>query len=63
MGKSISVVRKKRGRPATGTDPLLTVRAPAELIAAINAWAAKAKLARSEAVRQLIEAGLKRKAK
>lgn len=61
MTKSISVVHKKRGRPATGTDPLLTVRAPPELIEAIDAWAAKAKLARSEAVRQLIEAGLKTK--
>ena len=63
MKKSIKVVPKKRGRPATGKDPLLTVRAPAELIAAIDAWAAKERLARSEAVRQLIEAGLKRKAK
>jgi hypothetical protein len=61
MKRSISVVRKKRGRPATGTDPLLTVRAPAELIEAIDAWAAKEGVARSEAVRQLIEAGLKRK--
>jgi hypothetical protein len=63
MARSITVVPKKRGRPATGKDPLLTVRAPTELIAAIDAWAAKEKLARSEAVRRLIEAGLKRKAK
>ena len=61
MGKSISVIRKKPGRPATGTDPLLTVRAPAELIAAIDAWAKKEQLARSEAVRRLIEIGLTKK--
>lgn len=59
MAKSITVVPKKRGRPATGKDPLLTVRAPPHLLEAIDAWAAKAELARSEAVRQLIEAGLK----
>lgn len=58
MVESITVVPKKRGRPATGKDPLLTVRAPPELIAAIDAWADKAGLARSEAVRRLIEAGL-----
>jgi hypothetical protein len=63
MVRSIKVVPKKRGRPATGKDPLLTVRAPEELIAAIDAWAAKEGLARSEAVRQLIEAGLAKKAK
>lgn len=58
MAKSITVVPKKRGRPATGKDPLLTVRAPPELISAIGAWADRAGLARSEAVRRLIEAGL-----
>ena len=63
MAKSIKVVPQKRGRAATGKDPLLTIRAPAELIATIDAWASKAKLSRSEAVRQLIEAGLKRKSK
>jgi len=61
MVKSISVVRKKRGRPATGTDPLLTVRAPTILIEAIDAWATKEGIARSEAVRRLIEVGLKAK--
>lgn len=63
MAKSITVVPKKRGRPATGKDPLLTVRAPSELIAAIDAWAAKTGLARSEAVRRLIEVALKQKNK
>jgi hypothetical protein len=59
MAKSIKVIPKKRGRPATGKDPLLAIRAPSVLIAAIDAWAAKDGLARSEAVRRLIEAGLK----
>ena len=61
MGRSIQVLPKKRGRPATGKNPLLTIRAPAELIAAIDAWAGKEKVAKSEAVRQLIELGLKAK--
>jgi hypothetical protein len=63
MPKSIKVVPKKRGRPATGKDPLLTIRAPVELIAAIDAWASKEKIARSEAVRLLIEAGLRLRAR
>lgn len=58
MAKSIEVIPKKRGRPATGKDPLLTIRAPAELIASIEAWAEREGLSRSDAVRQLIEAGL-----
>ncbi|WP_428674651.1 ribbon-helix-helix protein, CopG family [Reyranella sp.] len=58
MGRSITVVPKKRGRPPKGKDPLLTVRAPAHLIEAINAWAAKEGFGRSEAVRRLIELGL-----
>jgi hypothetical protein len=59
MGRSIQVVPKKRGRPATGKDPLLTIRAPAELIVAIDVWAAKEEMVRSKAVRRLIELGLK----
>jgi hypothetical protein len=63
MGQAIQVLPKKRGRPATGKDPLLTIRAPAELIVLIDAWAAKDGLARSEAVRRLVELGLKAKGK
>jgi hypothetical protein len=60
MKKSIKVQPKKRlGRPATGKDPLLTVRAPREIIEAIDAWARKNEANRSEAVRRLVELGLK----
>lgn len=58
MKKSIPVVPKKRGRPATGRDPLLTGRVPAEMIAAVEEWAERHKVSRSEAVRRLIQLGL-----
>jgi hypothetical protein len=35
---SISVKPKKRGRPATGRDPLIGVRMPSALTEAIDAW-------------------------
>jgi len=60
MKKSITVQpKKRRGRPATGKDPLLTVRAPRAIIHAIEDWAAKNEITRSEAVRRLVELGLK----
>jgi len=57
MSASILVKPKKRGRPATGKDPLLAFRAPPELTERIDAWAAKQKDApsRSEAIRRLLE--------
>jgi hypothetical protein len=62
MKKSIKVQpKKRRGRPATGKDPLLTVRAPKAIIQAIEDWAAKNEVTRSEAVRRLVELGLKAK--
>lgn len=54
---SIPVIPKKRGRPATGRDPLLTVRVPEELKQRVEAYAAKQMVTRTEAVRVLIEAG------
>jgi hypothetical protein len=59
MKKSIKVEPKKRGRPATGKDPLLTTRAPLETISAIEGWAEKQGITRSEAIRRLVEIGLK----
>ena len=43
MGKSITVLQKKkgRGRPATGHDPLTAVRMPKELRMAIDEWAGR----------------------
>ena len=65
MKSSITVKRKKRGRPATGTDPLVGVRFAQSQIDAIDAWATGGKetLTRSEAIRQLVELGLKAKGK
>lgn len=65
MAKSITVKPKKRGRPATGKDPLVGARFPQELIDTIDAWAAMAgaDVSRSEAIRRLVELGLKAKRK
>jgi Arc/MetJ-type ribon-helix-helix transcriptional regulator len=64
MAKSITVNAKRRGRPATGQDPVSAVRLPAELTEEIDRWATKndAK-SRSEAIRRLVELGLKVKTK
>lgn len=57
--KSIKVIpKKRRGRPATGRDPVMAIRLPNELREAIDKWAARRDLSRSEAIRLLIEVGL-----
>jgi hypothetical protein len=58
MPKSISVKRKKPGRPATGTEPLYGVRIGDELMNEIMTWAKSNELSRSEAIRRLVELGL-----
>jgi Arc/MetJ-type ribon-helix-helix transcriptional regulator len=59
MKSSIRTKRKKRGRPATGQDPVSAIRLSVELAQAIDSWAARNKAAsRSEAIRQLVEMGL-----
>ncbi|MGD9882952.1 MAG: ribbon-helix-helix domain-containing protein [Reyranella sp.] len=58
MASSNTVIRKKRGRPATGTDPLVAVRLPPEMIAALDGRAAADKVSRSELIRRLVELGL-----
>ena len=65
MKKSIKVVPKKsRGRPPSGgRDPHVTVRMPGALIAQADAWAAANDTGRSEAIRRLVELGLKAKGK
>jgi len=54
------VIPKKRGRPATGRDPVLALRLPPTLRAEIERWAKqqKDKPSRSEAIRRLIEVAL-----
>ncbi len=51
---------KRGGRPATGRDPLVQLRMPADLIQAIDRWAGKFQdLDRSSAIRALLELGLR----
>jgi hypothetical protein len=63
MAKSIKVHQKKRGRPATGRDPAVTVRLPKAVLDGIERWAAlqEDQPARSPAIRRLVELGLKAK--
>jgi len=64
MKKSIKVTPKKaRGRPATGKDPHVTARMPPEMIKQVEAWAAANETGRSDAIRRLVELGLKAKTK
>jgi hypothetical protein len=60
MGRSIAVLQKKRGRPATGTDPVTAIRLSPELRERIDAWAAQQEdqPPRSEAIRRMIEQAL-----
>jgi Arc/MetJ-type ribon-helix-helix transcriptional regulator len=61
MKRSITEIQKRgRGRPATGRDPAITSRIPEEIVAAIDKWAGKNEVAtRAEAIRRLVELGLK----
>jgi hypothetical protein len=64
MAKPIKVNQKKgRGRPATGRDPVTAVRLPKDLTAAVDKWSAAETVNRSEAIRRLVELGLKGKGK
>jgi hypothetical protein len=61
MAKSTKkVTPRKRGRPATGKDPVMTLRVPDDLKLAIDQWrdAQPTKPARSSAIRTLVELGL-----
>ena len=57
MQKSLKVHQKKRGRPATGRDPAVTVRLPKKLLRDIDAWAKWRECDRSEAIRELLQSG------
>jgi hypothetical protein len=61
--KSAGGKRPGAGRPATGKDPVRTMRLSDEFIASVDAWAAKQEdgPGRSEAIRRLVELGLKSK--
>jgi hypothetical protein len=51
--------RAGSGRKPTGTDPARTFRLSDEFIAKVDAWAHAHETNRTEAVRHLVEAGLK----
>jgi hypothetical protein len=55
--------RAGAGRPATGQDRVRAVRLSDELMAMVDAWAEAHGIARSEAMRRLLELGMKAKAK
>lgn len=65
MAKSNKVKPKKRGRPATGKDPLMGFRASPEMRASVVRWAENQpdKPSLSEAIRRLVELGLPLKTK
>ncbi|MBR0969320.1 MULTISPECIES: hypothetical protein [Bradyrhizobium] len=46
-------------RRRTGLDPISAVKMPERLTAAVDAWAEAQSLSRSEAIRKLVELGLK----
>jgi hypothetical protein len=55
--------RPGSGRKPTGVDPARTIRLSDEFIAMVGAWAAFHGVSRSEAIRRLVELGLKAKGK
>jgi hypothetical protein len=55
--------KKKRGRPATGKDPLVSARLPRPLIDQVEQWSVPKRVTRSEAIRRLVELGLTVKTK
>lgn len=60
MRRSISVKQKKRGRPATGVRPIVGIRLSDADIVRVDRWAVEHEVNRSEAIRLLIERGLKK---
>jgi metal-responsive CopG/Arc/MetJ family transcriptional regulator len=59
------VPKKKRGRPATGRDPVSSIRLSRALRSAVETWAEQQtdKPSRSEAIRRLVEFALAAKSK
>jgi Ribbon-helix-helix protein, copG family len=60
MKKSIKVDQKKqRGRPATGRGTMVSSRMPPSTVDAVDEWASRNETTRSDAIRRLVELGLK----
>jgi metal-responsive CopG/Arc/MetJ family transcriptional regulator len=51
-------MEKRRGRPATGMDPVIGVRLPSGLVERLDQHARIQTISRSEAIRRFIELGL-----
>jgi Ribbon-helix-helix protein, copG family len=59
MARSIKVhPKKRRGRPATGKDPLVSARLPPALVKSVEVFAKTESITRSDAIRRLLERGL-----
>jgi hypothetical protein len=65
MKKAITVHQKRRGRPATGRDPAVTIRLPEAVLAKVEHWAMaqEDQPPRSRAISRLVELGLTFKTK
>lgn len=61
MNDAIDVIPKKRGRPATGRDPLVAIRLPEETVAKVDEIAQADGSSRSVVIRQAIEREIKRR--
>ncbi|WP_439406736.1 hypothetical protein ACNJX9_35515 [Bradyrhizobium sp. DASA03076] len=55
------VMPKKRGRPATGNDPVRSLRMPDELMDHIDTWSAdqEDRPSRAESIRRLVKLALR----
>jgi DNA-binding transcriptional regulator YiaG len=53
-----NVIRKKRGRPATGSDPIISMRMPVAIRRKVSEWAQKQDLSLSKAVIALLQKAL-----
>jgi hypothetical protein len=60
MKRSISAKQKKRGRPPTGVRPMIGLRLSEDDIERVDRWARERGMSRSDAIRALIEQGLKK---
>lgn len=65
MAKQTVISKKKRGPPPTGKGTPVVTRLQPDQLAALDAWIAKQRepVTRPEAIRRLVELGLKGKGK
>ena len=64
MSKKPAVPKARMGRPVTvGATVLITSKWPPEMVERIDAWGKAEGVRRSEALRRLVERGLKAKGK